>query len=96
MPTKPPYPLSDSNRFANDIGKLVMFNYGRKVMFGTLMAWSQEYQRATVITEVNGSKCRLELRIGRTTGFGVLEPNTHKTKGKKPTEKVDGTQIPEH
>lgn len=61
----------DSNRYAKFVGKDVFFNWGRHVQRGKLIAWSPEYQRATIEMTYQGKRVRLELKVGRTTGFAV-------------------------
>lgn len=65
--------VTDSNRYTRFIGKTVFFNWGRSVQMGKLLAWSPEYQRATIEMKFQGHKIRLELKVGRTTGFGVVD-----------------------
>lgn len=72
QPYNPDVPDNDANRFAKYIGKRVVFNWGKQLQHGKLVKWDPLYQRATIDLIYQGKKMRLELKVGRTTGFAVM------------------------
>jgi hypothetical protein len=61
------------DRYSRYVGKTVYFNWGRQIQEGKLLAWNSMYQRATIELIYKGKRVRLELKLGRTTGFAVAK-----------------------